>query len=150
MNTPKVPTTPRVLRSRSVLVADDDEGVRRLIGAILGPLGLTAELCKNGREALLKGAEGRYSLLILDCDMPHLTRPEVVRHLRERGQRVPVILMSAADPPEDFGRGTAWTEVTFLAKPFGLIEFRAAVEMAGTEGRGGQPLQASDGPESHA
>lgn len=114
----------------SVLVADDDDGVRGLIAAILSRLGWTSECCGDGREAFVKAARGLYSLVILDCRMPLMTGPEVARELRKRGQSVPVILMSAGDQGELAAILGDIPGVTLLSKPFGLDEFHAALEEA--------------------
>lgn len=115
----------------AILVADDDEGVRRLIAAILATLGYAAECCWNGKEALLAAARGTHSLLILDYEMPFFSGTEVLRNLHGRGRRVPALLLSAGNDvffPGEF------PDVVFLAKPFGLADFRAVVLGALKEG----------------
>ena len=126
----------------AILVADDDEGVRRLIEAILATLGYAAESCRNGKEALIAAARGTHSLLILDCEMPFFSGPEVLRELLGRGRRVPALLFSAGDDvffPGEF------PNVAFLPKPFGLAEFRAAVLGALKEGAASRPHAAPRG-----
>ena len=108
----------------AILVAADDEGVRRLIEAILVTLGLAAESCRDGKEALIAAARGTHPLLILDCETPFFSGPEVLRNLLARGRRVPALLLSAGD--NVFFPGEL-PDVAFLPKPFGLAEFRAAV-----------------------
>ena len=126
----------------AILVADDDEGVRRLMEAILAMLGLVAESCQNGKEALIAAGRGTHSLLILDCEMPFFSGPEVLRDLLGRGPRVPAILLSAGD--DVFFPGEL-PDVAFLAKPFGLAEFRAAVFGALKDGPASWPPAAPRG-----
>lgn len=81
------------------LVADDDEEDRLLTIWKLGdewPVTgrLTVECAADGVEALEKIHNRAYALVVLDWDMPELDGEAVLRTMRARGVRVPVVIVS--------------------------------------------------------
>lgn len=85
-----------------ILVADDDEISRRLIARQLNALGYTAVDCaENGRIALERSLANRYDVLFTDLAMPEIDGSELVRALRARGERFPVVALSATAINQD-------------------------------------------------
>lgn len=116
---------------RRVLVADDEPLILALVHDSLIRWGYEVELSPDGRDALNKYRAGAYSLIILDVMMDRKTGLEVVSHLRDGGDEVPIILMSAL--PVGAGRMEPFAfsyHVELLRKPFGLRNLRSAVERA--------------------
>ena len=111
-----------------VLVADDHEVVRKLLKDTLTREGYTVDACGDGLAALKALERGGYSLLITDLEMPGRNGIELIRDLRARGNRIPIVLMSGS-----LGHLVEKTSadsdlVEFLAKPFGVDELRAAIQ----------------------
>lgn len=120
-----------------VLVVDDDADVRRILASILADGGYAVRTAAGGREALELAERERPHLVITDLIMPSLDGWEVIVELRQRGVRVPVILISGhAQPAKD-------PAVRFLAKPIDVDVLLATVaDVLANGDRGGQSPQA--------
>ena len=96
-------------QSLLVLIVDDNVVDQQLAALYLGEAwpferDLALEYAANGAEALAKLERRRFALVVLDWTMPVLGGNEVLRRLREKGSRVPVIVLSGLDRnsiPED-------------------------------------------------
>jgi len=84
-----------------LLVVDDDADIVELLAASLRFSGFEVTTARNGHEALAVAASTRPDLIVLDVMMPGLDGLTVVRRLRESGNRVPVVLLTARDSTED-------------------------------------------------
>ncbi|HLY09984.1 MAG TPA: response regulator [Planctomycetota bacterium] len=122
--------------SLRILVGDDESQICRLVRDVLKTGGYDIDLTHNGRELLETYTFGKYSLLILDTVLQHTSGMEVVMKLRDRGDRVPIILMSVPSREADRVEPFAFTyRVDVLRKPFGIGELRSAVGRALGTGR---------------
>jgi CheY-like chemotaxis protein/nitrogen-specific signal transduction histidine kinase len=80
-----------------LLLAEDNPINRRVLSLQLQQLGYQPETAGDGLEALQKIKEGRFDLVLMDCQMPHLDGYEVTRRLRAEGSsRQPVIVALTA------------------------------------------------------
>jgi DNA-binding response OmpR family regulator len=114
-----------------ILVGDDETQIRRLVRDTLKPSGYAVDVTRDGRELLGRYQPGEYSLLILDTMLVHASGLEVVMKLRDRGDRVPIILMFGPRTEPDRVEPFAFTyKVDLLRKPFGVTDLRSAVERA--------------------
>ena len=112
-----------------VLVADDELQICSLIREALSQAGHYVDLCRDGEEVLRKiETGGKYGLLIIDVLMPHKTGVEVIHELRERGEGIPILLMSSFLSEEVLSSCSAVDRIAFLQKPFSLTDLRATVE----------------------
>jgi CheY-like chemotaxis protein len=73
------------MAKRSVLVVDDEPGIRALMAAIVARDGFTALQAENGAEALAIAERTPVDLLLTDVVMPGMSGPELVITLMERG-----------------------------------------------------------------
>ncbi len=83
-----------------ILVADDNQWVRRGVMNILAPMS-QAEVCgeaNDGNEAIQKAAELLPDLILLDVSMPGLNGLDVARLLREKVPAARILMMSQHDP----------------------------------------------------
>ena len=121
------PTDASVYLSRSplvcrVLVADDQSEIREVLAEYLRSAGAEVELAADGLEALClvdrAGEEGRpFDALLLDMQMPVLDGYEVARRLRGRGDKRPILAVTAAAMKEDQERALAAGCDEHLSKP---------------------------------
>jgi two-component system cell cycle sensor histidine kinase/response regulator CckA len=106
----------------TVLVVDDEEGVREIVEQMLQELGFDTISAVDGREALevMQRIGDRVSAVLLDLSMPRMGGQETFRHLRAHHPHLPIIMMSGyseqAVAPQVHGSGRAMT--VFLQKPF--------------------------------
>lgn len=116
----------------SILVADDNPGVRRFLARALKASGYHVLEVQDGYEALRSFREQghRVACAILDVSMPVLSGPEALAEIRKVDARLPVLLTSGFP---DSGTGELIREdpcTDFLAKPFTMDGLLAALESA--------------------
>lgn len=85
--------------TKTILVVDDDDGVRSLVRAVLRRHGHNVDTARDGAEALSKIREDSYSLILLDLMMPKIDGLEVMRKIEEDGivSHALIVVMTAAD-----------------------------------------------------
>lgn len=113
-----------------VLVADDEPLLLRLVRDTLRSA-YEVEATDSGREALLLHRESRYDVLILDSSLHSLSGMEIVTRVRDRGDRVPIILMTSEI--RGAGRMDPFAfayRVDLLRKPFGIRDLQDALGRA--------------------
>lgn len=128
---PRTTPTPAALAggSETVLVVDDEAGIREQCSLILRTCGYRVLLAVDGQEAvrIYERAAPRVDLVLLDCVMPHLSGHETLERLRAVDPQVRVLLSSgyAAEHvvAESGARG-------FIAKPYRADELAKAVRAA--------------------
>lgn len=111
----------------SILLVDDDPALRDVLGMALEDAGHRVSLAADGREALLRLAERRVDLLVSDVNMPHLDGFSLCRRLRERGELLPVILLTSRDGEVDQALGLELGADDYVPKPYDLQELLARV-----------------------
>ena len=108
-------------RGESVLIAEDDEAVRRVAERILETAGYRVTSCPGGVEALdaLDDSDIRYDLLLADVVMPGMRGDDLARRAVAMRPGLPVLFMSGYSddaPPSDLGPTSG--RVAFIDKPF--------------------------------
>ena len=78
-----------------VLVVDDEDDIRSMLGIVLSGEGWEVDQAADGREALLRCAAGPYDLVVLDLRMPELSGIDVARRLVADGFEGRLMLFSA-------------------------------------------------------
>jgi CheY-like chemotaxis protein len=119
-----------VTRARTLLLVEDDPGVRRVVRGMLRGTGYAIREAANGRQALDAVAESVPDVMVLDIMLPELNGLEVLDHLRASGvaRQMPIITMTGSVTPESLMRQKGARGV--LHKPFSVKELHGAVEMA--------------------
>jgi CheY-like chemotaxis protein len=120
---PPKPTSPRPSPStdfETVLVCDDDEGVRRLMADVLGLRGYTILHAADGREALavVEAWSRPIDLLVTDLVMPGFGGVELASELRKRYPHIHVLYVSGYTDDRGVLSGSFEPRTAFLAKPF--------------------------------
>jgi two-component system response regulator MprA len=130
-----------------VLVVDDEPAVRRALERALKLESYDVELAADGEEALDVLAAHPADAVILDVLMPRLDGIEVVRRLRQSGDRTPILMLTARDAIDDRVRGLDVGADDYLVKPFALRELQARVRALlrrTGEGTDGEVLRYAD------
>jgi len=114
-----MPTREAVLRPR-VLIAEDDDSLRRLLELRLTADGFDPRTAGDGVQALEVMDEWTPDIVVCDVMMPHLSGISVVREMRDRESTasVPIILLTARCFDEDIQEVMNLGGVTYMAKPF--------------------------------
>src|SRR5690242_10523784 len=84
-----------------VAVVDDDESVRRAIRRLLSVSGFVVETFGSGAAFLDSLQSRRPDVVVLDLHMSDMTGFDVQARLREMGERLPVVFITASDAPGD-------------------------------------------------
>jgi CheY-like chemotaxis protein len=106
-----------------ILVVDDEPMVQMLLTQALEDEGHTVDIAPNGAEALTRLAEREYDILFTDVHMPRLSGFDLVRAVRKRNKRIPIVVMDSY--PDLFTESEVGAEAfALLAKPFDLSEVR--------------------------
>jgi len=106
--------------TETVLVAEDEDGVRELLRKVLTEFGYTVLTARHGRDALLLAGEaaGDIDLLVTDVVMPEMSGRELVEALRDRRPDLKVLYVSGYTDDEVLQRGVRGREDAFMRKPF--------------------------------
>jgi two-component system OmpR family response regulator len=110
-----------------ILLVEDDAILADAVYRALTQSAHMVELARNGDEAEAALLSSAHDLVILDVNIPGPDGLEVLRRLRSRGERVPVLMITVRDAVEDRVKGLDLGADDYLAKPFHLFELEARV-----------------------
>jgi two-component system response regulator MprA len=111
-----------------ILVVDDERAVRDSLRRALELQGYEVELASDGTEALERlAANGQPDAVVLDILMPGMDGLEVCRQIRQRGNGVPVLMLTARDAVGDRVEGLDAGADDYVVKPFALEELLARI-----------------------
>ena len=127
-----------LLRMR-ILVAEDDAILADGVTRTLRQSGYAVDWVKNGVEADTALDTDDFDLLILDIGLPKKSGLDVLKRLRARDSRMPVLILTALDGVNDRVRGLDAGADDYLAKPFELAELEARVRALTRRGMAGGP-----------
>jgi len=114
----------------SILVVDDEPGIRDLLAFELGQAGHAVTLAKDGNEAIECALAAEFDVVISDVSMPGKSGIEVLRAVKAASPDTEVVIMTAFgdfDSALDCLRAGA---IDFIAKPFNIVDMLFAVERA--------------------
>ena len=110
-----------------VLLVEDDPMVGESVRAGLRQDGFAVDWVRDGRAAELAIGNAVYDVLLLDLGLPRKEGLDVLRTLRQRGNRIPVLITTARDAVSDRVRGLDAGADDYLVKPFDLDELAARI-----------------------
>lgn len=113
------------MADRPILVVDDDPGILSAVSDVLATEGYPVETAINGVAALEALERVSPALILLDMRMPVMDGWSFARTLRERGLRVPILVMTAA--ANAAGWASEIDAAGYLAKPFDIGDLLEAV-----------------------
>jgi two-component system, OmpR family, response regulator len=120
-----------------VLIAEDDPVLADGLTRSLRGSDYAVDCVTDGAEADLVLAAQNYDLVILDLGLPRLDGYEVLRRLRRRGSKMPVLILTARDALDDRVKGLDLGGDDYLTKPFDLPELEARVRSLIRRGQSG-------------
>jgi len=101
-----------------VSVVDDDASVRESLPDLLRHFGFAARVFSSAEEFLESGYVDQTRCLILDIAMPGITGPQLQEELKNHGQKIPIIFITALEDQSIRVRLLATGAVECLFKPF--------------------------------
>ena len=110
-----------------ILLAEDERSLSRALTALLERNHYSADAVYDGEEALAYLEAGNYDALILDIMMPTVDGLTVLRRLREKGNPIPVLMLTAKSEVSDKVLGLDTGANDYLTKPFSTQELMARI-----------------------
>ena len=105
-----------------ILIAEDDRELRKMFAHVLIKSGYTVKAVANGKEALDAIDADYYDLIISDVMMPIVDGYQLVRMLRDAGNNIPVLMITAKDAFDDMRLGILSGADDYMIKPVNVNE----------------------------
>lgn len=123
----------------SVLIVDDDQAVLSMLYKVIQGNGLLADTASTGEECLKMVGEKNYDLLLLDINLSGLDGFQVVQQFRNRGFKIPIILVSGRKEDYDTLYGLDIGADDYITKPFNPVTLAAKAKALIRRSRGNLP-----------
>jgi DNA-binding response OmpR family regulator len=114
--------------TRYVLVIEDDRDIARLVELHLRDGGYSVTVVPDGKLGLRQALAKAYDLVILDLILPGMDGLEVCRHIRNRPEYTPILMLTAKSTDVDRILGLEMGADDYLTKPFNVRELLARVK----------------------
>ncbi|MDA8381685.1 MAG: response regulator transcription factor [Betaproteobacteria bacterium] len=111
-----------------ILVIEDEVLVRAQISAALTDSGFRVDSAEDGAVGLHLATEYPFDAAIVDLGLPRLSGLEITRRLRARGQRLPILILTARGRWQDKVEGLEAGADDYLVKPFQMEELLARIK----------------------
>ncbi len=114
-----------------VLLVEDEISLASALAKIFEKNKILVDVVHDGLEGKMLSDNDVYDVIILDIMLPGMSGLEILRHIREQGKNVPVMLLTAKDSTEDKVKGLDMGADDYLVKPFVTEELLARVRALG-------------------
>ena len=111
-----------------ILIIEDYQPLLKSLTRGLREAGYAVDATGDGKEGAVHARHGEYDLIILDLMLPSLDGLTILKQLRDRGNSVHVLILTAKDAVEDRVRGLNLGADDYLVKPFAFEELLARVQ----------------------
>ena len=110
-----------------ILVVEDDKHVARAVRRGLEDEGYAVDVALSGTDGEWYASENAYDALVLDVMLPGLAGDELCARLRQAGNWVPILMLTARSGPAEEARALDAGADDFLAKPFSFVVLMARI-----------------------
>jgi DNA-binding response OmpR family regulator len=108
-----------------ILIVDDDQNILRLYKEELEDEGYTVVTASNGQEAIERFEAENPDLVTLDILLPDIDGIKLLRQMKEKKPRLPIIMSTAYDYRDDFA---VWASEAYIVKSSDLTELKATIK----------------------
>jgi DNA-binding response OmpR family regulator len=108
-----------------ILLVDDDQNILRLYKEELEDEGYTIVTASNGQEAIERFEQEDPDLVTLDILLPDIDGIKLLRQMKEKKPRLPIIMSTAYDYRDDFA---VWASEAYIVKSSDLTELKATIK----------------------
>lgn len=122
-------SAPASKAKETILIVEDDRALRDGLALNLRLEGYDVRTASDGHEGMRMAFENHPDLIVLDIMMPGFTGLDILEELRRRGERVPVLILSARGRTQHKVEGLNLGADDYLTKPFDLPELIARIEV---------------------
>lgn len=113
--------------TQKILVIEDEPTLARLLSYNLSQDGYDTKVIDHGGDGLQEALQQAYDLIILDIMLPGMSGFEILSKLRQKGNKTPVIILTARNAEEEVVQGLKYGADDYITKPFGVSELLARV-----------------------
>lgn len=110
-----------------ILLVEDEPDLQASLAKALREEDYAVDTADDGEDGLYKAVENNYDIIVLDVMLPKIDGWEVLKKVRARAKRTPVLMLTARDRTADRVRGLDSGADDYLVKPFDLPELLARV-----------------------
>ncbi|MGB7767378.1 MAG: response regulator [Verrucomicrobiia bacterium] len=121
----------RTGRQRHILVVDDESLVRQSVHILLQGDGYLVDMAKSGAEALALFEPGKFDMIFTDYLMPEMRGDQLAAAIKQRSPGQPVVMLTAFLEKFQSSDCPLYGVDSFVGKPFGLENLRAAIARFG-------------------
>jgi DNA-binding response OmpR family regulator len=118
-----------------ILIAEDEARIVSFLEKGLRASGYTTLEVETGIDALALARDDSFDLLVLDLGLPGLDGQEVLTRMRARGERMPVVVLTARDGVEETVRSLEGGADDYVTKPFRFEELLARIRVRLRDGQ---------------
>ena len=129
-----------------ILLVEDEAALRETLAARLKREGYAVDMAVDGEDGLFQGREVPFDLAIIDLGLPKMSGMELVKALREVGQRFPILILTARSSWQDKVEALKYGADDFLVKPFHVEELLARINALVRRASGWSKPQLRCGP----
>lgn len=104
--------------NESVLVVDDDDGVRKVLSSILSEKGYLVVAVENGKQALRASEKEYFDVALIDVELPDINGTELLRKLKEKQPNIIKIIVTGFPSLENAIKAVNEGADGFVLKPF--------------------------------
>ncbi len=104
-----------------ILLVEDEERLAASIERGLEAEGFSVDIAHDGIDGLWRGREGTYAAIVLDVMLPGMNGYQICRHLRDDGNRTPILMLTAKDGEYDEAEGLDTGADDWITKPFSFV-----------------------------
>ena len=115
-------------KNYSVLVVDDEPGMREFLEIMLTKEGYEVSIASNGEEAIEKIGKESFDLAIVDIQMPGINGIEVLRNTREKNYNTTIIMITAFASHESAIEAMKLGAYDYITKPFKIDEIKLVIK----------------------
>jgi DNA-binding NtrC family response regulator len=108
--------------NESILVVDDDAGVRKILSSILSEDGYLVETVENGKQALRATEKGHFDAALVDIELPDMKGTELLLRLKERQPKMVKIIVTGFPSLENAMKAVNEGAEGYVLKPFNTKE----------------------------
>ena len=113
-----------------ILIVEDEAGIARFVELELKYEGYEVEVADNGTDGIDKARTCGADLIVLDVMLPGMSGIEICKTLREEGNNIPIIMLTAKDDISDKVAGLDNGADDYMTKPFAIEELLARIRVA--------------------
>ena len=112
------------MSAERILIVDDEDGMRRLLGRVLTREGYDVTTVGSGADALRQVSRERFDLVVTDIKMPEMDGLELLKELKDYEPSLPIIVMTAYGTVENAVQALRLGAYDYIAKPFETAELQ--------------------------